>query len=50
MNLTKPVDEAYKSFNDSAAAFLENNAGLDSSGPASKVTKGIYLFLMKYMY
>jgi hypothetical protein len=26
------LDEAYKSFNASAAAFLESNAGLDSSG------------------
>ena len=34
------LDAAYKSFNASAAAFLERNAGLDSSGPASKlVTK-----------
>lgn len=33
------LDEAYRSFNASAAAFLENNAGLDSSGPASKEYK-----------
>lgn len=34
------LDEAYRSFNASAASFLEHNAGLDSSGPASKlVTK-----------
>jgi len=31
------LDEAYKSFNNSAAAFLENNAGLASSGPASSL-------------
>jgi len=31
------LDEAYKSFNNSAATFLETNAGLDSAGPASKL-------------
>lgn len=31
------LEEAYKSFNNSAATFLEDNAGLDSSGPASKL-------------
>ena len=31
------LDEAYASFNRSAAAFLADNAGLDSSGPASKL-------------
>ncbi len=30
--LCSGLDEAYKSFNASAAAFLESNAGLDSSG------------------
>lgn len=31
------LDEAYSSFNHSAAVFLAENAGLDSSGPASKL-------------
>lgn len=31
------LDEAYASFNHSAAAFLAGNTGLDSSGPASKL-------------
>ena len=31
------LDEAYASFNRSAATFLAENAGLDSSGPASKL-------------
>ena len=31
------LDEAYASFNHSAAAFLAENAGLDSNGPASKL-------------
>ena len=31
------LDEAYASFNESASAFLADNAGLDSSGPASKL-------------
>ena len=37
------LDEAYKSFNDSAAAFLENNAGLASSGPASKLILKLFI-------
>eukprot|EP00092_Neocalanus_flemingeri_P020550 GFUD01022263.1.p1 GENE.GFUD01022263.1~~GFUD01022263.1.p1 ORF type:complete len:522 (+),score=162.60 GFUD01022263.1:223-1788(+) len=39
------LDEAYKSFNNSAAAFLENNAGLDSSGPASKLVLMFFIAL-----
>jgi len=31
------LDEAYQSFNHSAATFLQTNAGLDSTGPASKL-------------
>ena len=39
------LDEAYKSFNNSAAAFLENNAGLASSGPASKLILKLFIAL-----
>jgi len=39
------LDEAYQSFNASAAAFLENNAGLDSSGPASKLVTKFFIAL-----
>jgi len=39
------LDEAYKSFNNSAAAFLENNAGLDSAGPASKLVLKFFIAL-----
>ena len=39
------LDEAYKSFNNSAAAFLENNAGLASSGPASKLILKFFIAL-----
>ena len=35
--LESGLDDAYASFNRSAAAFLASNAGLDSSGPASKL-------------
>ena len=35
------LHEAYFSFNVSAASFLENTDGLDSSGPASKDTRWI---------
>ena len=31
------LDDAYETFNRTAAAFLADNAGLDSSGPASKL-------------
>jgi hypothetical protein len=44
-NLETGLDEAYRSFNASAAAFLENNAGLDSSGPASKLVTKFFLAL-----
>jgi len=39
------LDAAYKSFNASAAAFLESNAGLDSSGPASKLVTKFFIAL-----
>jgi len=39
------LDEAYRSFNASAAAFLESNAGLDSSGPASKLVTKFFIAL-----
>jgi hypothetical protein len=39
------TDEAYRSFNASAAAFLESNAGLDSAGPASKLVTKFFLAL-----
>ena len=35
--LESGLDEAYADFNRSAAAFLADNAGLDSQGPASKL-------------
>jgi len=39
------LDMAYSSFNESAAAFLDNNAGLDSSGPASKLVLKFFIAL-----
>jgi len=42
-NLETGLDEAYRSFNASAAAFLQSNAGLDSSGPASKLVTKFFL-------
>jgi len=39
------LEDAYKSFNNSAANFLENNAGLDSSGPASKLVLKFFIAL-----
>merc|ERR1711962_1383380 len=39
------LDEAYKSFNNSAAQFLQTNAGLDSSGPASKLVLKFFIAL-----
>ena len=39
------LDEAYTSFNESAAQFLENNAGLDSAGPASKLVLKFFIAL-----
>jgi len=39
------LDEAYKSFNNSAATFLETNAGLDSAGPASKLVLKFFIAL-----
>lgn len=39
------LDEAYASFNQSAAAFLADNAGLDSSGPASKLVLKFFIAL-----
>jgi len=44
-NLETGLDEAYRSFNASAAAFLESNAGLDSAGPASKLVTKFFLAL-----
>uniref|UniRef100_A0A0K2U7A8 Transmembrane protein 161Blike [Nasonia vitripennis] n=1 Tax=Lepeophtheirus salmonis TaxID=72036 RepID=A0A0K2U7A8_LEPSM len=41
--LESGLDEAYKSFNMSAAAFLAENTGLDSSGPASKLVLKFFL-------
>ena len=39
------LDEAYASFNESASAFLAENAGLDSSGPASKLVLKFFIAL-----
>lgn len=39
------LEDAYKSFNNSAAVFLETNAGLDSSGPASKLVLKFFIAL-----
>jgi len=39
------LEDAYKSFNNSAALFLETNAGLDSSGPASKLVLKFFIAL-----
>merc|ERR1719367_2448558 len=39
------LDEAYSSFNESASAFLAENAGLDSSGPASKLVLKFFIAL-----
>lgn len=39
------LESAYISFNNSAAAFLENNTGLDSSGPASKLVLKFFIAL-----
>merc|ERR550525_2040764 len=39
------LEEAYNSFNNSAAAFLHTNAGLDSSGPASKLVLKFFIAL-----
>jgi len=39
------LEEAYKSFNNSAAQFLQTNAGLDSSGPASKLVLKFFIAL-----
>ena len=39
------LEGAYVSFNNSAAAFLENNTGLDSSGPASKLVLKFFIAL-----
>ena len=39
------LESAYVSFNNSAAAFLENNTGLDSSGPASKLVLKFFIAL-----
>ena len=39
------LDKAYSSFNDSAASFLEQNTGLDSSGPASKLVLKFFIAL-----
>merc|ERR1711962_373726 len=39
------LEEAYQSFNNSAANFLETNAGLDSSGPASKLVLKFFIAL-----
>ena len=39
------LDEAYSSFNESAANFLAENAGLESSGPASKLVLKFFIAL-----
>merc|ERR1719412_2514064 len=39
------LEEAYSSFNNSAATFLHTNAGLDSSGPASKLVLKFFIAL-----
>jgi len=39
------LDSAYSSFNKSAAEFLENNSGLDSAGPASKLVLKFFIAL-----
>jgi len=39
------LEDAYKSFNNSAAQFLQTNAGLDSSGPASKLVLKFFIAL-----
>ena len=39
------LDEAYTSFNESASVFLAENAGLDSSGPASKLVLKFFIAL-----
>ena len=39
------LDGAYTSFNSSAASFLEQNTGLDSSGPASKLVLKFFIAL-----
>lgn len=39
------LDEAYASFNASAAEFLAENTGLDSSGPASKLVLKFFIAL-----
>ena len=39
------LDEAYTSFNESAANFLAENAGLESSGPASKLVLKFFIAL-----
>merc|ERR550539_1264616 len=39
------LDEAYASFNESAANFLAENAGLESSGPASKLVLKFFIAL-----
>ena len=39
------LEEAYTSFNHSAAEFLETNAGLDSAGPASKLVLKFFIAL-----
>jgi len=39
------LEDAYQSFNNSAANFLETNAGLDSSGPASKLVLKFFIAL-----
>jgi len=44
-SLETGLDQAYKSFNQSAAAFLETNAGLDSQGPASKLVLKFFIAL-----
>jgi len=39
------LDSAYTSFTNSAASFLEQNTGLDSSGPASKLVLKFFIAL-----
>ena len=39
------LDSAYTSFSNSAASFLEQNTGLDSSGPASKLVLKFFIAL-----
>lgn len=39
------LDEAYNSFNESAAVFLAENTGLESSGPASKLVLKFFIAL-----